>query len=129
VAYFSVEADLTWDFAVDVSTLPWMERISLHTGLDGSDSFLASDRGGNRSHRQDRCANQRYPESKTEIQRTAGAQVVMPLESLYDYGSKVPLIFKQNYQSRYGVDAEEAPEISASLSRSRSRRAFWVKLS
>jgi hypothetical protein len=106
-----------------------MERISLHTGLDGSDSFLASDRGGNRSHRQDRCANQRYPESKTQVQRTAGAQVVMPLESLYDYGSKVPLIFKQNYQSRYGVDAEEAPEISASLSRSRSRRAFWVKLS
>ena len=94
VAYFSVEADLTWDFAVDVRTPPWMERISLHTGLDGSESFLASDRCGNRSHRQDRRANRRYPESKPEVQRTAGAQVVMSLKASPRLGIKVPLNFQ-----------------------------------
>src|SRR5262245_3235247 len=50
-----------------------MEKIYLHRGLDGSDSFLASDHGGNRNRRQDRCVNQRYPKSKTKIQTTTRA--------------------------------------------------------
>jgi len=47
-----------------------MERICLHKGLDGSDSFLSSDRGGSRNRLQRRYVNQRYPKSKTEVQKT-----------------------------------------------------------
>jgi hypothetical protein len=72
-AYFLVEAGSTWDFAVDVKTHPWMERICLHKGLDVSDSFLSSDRGGSRNRLQGRCVNQRYPKSKTEVQKTTRA--------------------------------------------------------
>ena len=68
--YFLVEAGSTWDFVVDVKTHPWMERICLHRGLDGSDSCLSSDHGGSRNRRQDRCVNQRYPKSKTQVQKT-----------------------------------------------------------
>jgi hypothetical protein len=50
-----------------------MERIFLHRGLDGSDSFLSSDRGGSRNRRQDRCVNQRSPKSKAEVQKTTRA--------------------------------------------------------
>jgi hypothetical protein len=73
-ACFLVEAASTWDFAVDVKTHPWMEKICLHRGLDGSDSFLSSDHGGSRNRRQDRCVNQQYPKSKTEVQKTTKAQ-------------------------------------------------------
>jgi len=47
-ACFLVEAGSTRDFAVDVKTHPWMERICLHRGLDGSDSFSGLYHSGTR---------------------------------------------------------------------------------
>jgi hypothetical protein len=73
-ACFLVEAGSTWDFAVDVKTHLWMERICLHRGLDGSDSFLSSDRGGSRNRRQDRCVNQRNRKSGIAERRTTVAR-------------------------------------------------------
>jgi hypothetical protein len=81
-ACFLVEAGSTWDFAVDVRTHPSMERICLHRGLDGSDSFLSSDRGGNRNHLQFRRVNQRDLKSGIAVQRTTAAQRVNSLKRL-----------------------------------------------
>jgi hypothetical protein len=89
--HFLVEAGSTWDFAVDVKTHPWMEKICLHRGLDGSDSFLSSDHGGSRNRRQDRCVNQQYPKSKTEVQKTTRAHEATASET----SAKLRAIFRR----------------------------------
>ena len=81
-ACFLVEAGSTWDFSIDVRTHPWMERICLHRGLDGSDSFLSWDRGGNRNHLQFRRVSQRDLKSGIAVQRPTAAQRVNALKLL-----------------------------------------------
>lgn len=72
-AYFLVAAGSTWDSAVDARTLLWMKKICRHRGLDGSDSFLSSDRGGSRNRQRCRYVRQRYPKSQTKVQKATRA--------------------------------------------------------